>query len=101
MVPSRPCRGYARTSRNSACAHGGQEHGVEGQPAIARHAEAQDVDADQALHPDQQADDAHGDAQLRERPGDGRPEIPPQGDLVLVVIGQLGQHGVDASGLLA
>lgn len=102
------CRGAVQTSprliarrtRNST-AHGGQKHHVEFESAIADDSEAQDVDADDPLDPDQQADDPYGDGQLHQRPGDGRPKIPPQSNLVLVVLGQLGQDGVEVSRLFA
>ena len=57
--------------------------------------------ANDAHDPDQEADDHHGDAQLHHRPGDGGPKDAPHVELVLVVVGQLGQDGVELAGLFA
>ena len=57
--------------------------------------------AKDAHNPDYEADDPHGDAQLGHRPGDGGPKDAPHIKLVLVVVGQLGQDGVELAGLFA
>ena len=51
--------------------------------------------------PDQESDDRNGQEQFDGRPGDGRQEVPPQRDLILVVIGQLFENFAEVARLLA
>ena len=51
--------------------------------------------------PDQETDDGNGQEQFDGRPGDGGQEVPPQLDLVLVVIGQLLENLAEMARLLA
>ena len=56
---------------------------------------------DEPHDPDQESNDKNGQEQFDRRPGDGRQEVPPQRDLVLVVIGQLFEDFAEVARLLA
>ncbi len=87
-------------ARHAAC--------IDRQTAVADQSESEDIHrrpadavADDAHDPNQEPDDQHGQSELHERPGDGGPKAPPHIHLMLVVVGQLGQHGVEPAGLFA
>ena len=100
-------RVIARITKRQHDADDGDEGRILGQSGRADQPESQGIDVrmvhlvDEPHDPDQESNGKNGQEQFDDRPGDGRQEVAPQRELVLVVIGQSFEHFAEVAGLLA